>query len=136
MKIFKFLFKLLLLLIGLFITFSCDHSTNRFEAFLIKVDSISIPQAISSGTPFNIGFFGTIGGDGCHTFKEFKQTSESNNIILEAWGNLDVQSTACTTVMMFLGGRSMPLTIQTPGVYNLKVKQPDNTFLIRQITVN
>jgi hypothetical protein len=119
-----------------YILFSCDSGPYRLDAYLIKVDSIHLPASINSNTPFDIEFFGTIAGDGCHCFGEFTQSMTNNDIIVEAWGNYIDYSGKCPTVMVYLTGHKLTMTIPSPGVYNIKIKQPDKTYLTRQITVN
>jgi len=114
---------------------SCKHDTD-YHLFLIKVDSIQVPKIITSGIPFDIAFFGTIGTNGCYSFSHFNQTLTGNEIMIEAWGKVDAKAFVCPTVMVYLDGRKLTMTIQTPGLYILKIKQSGNTYLERQITIN
>ena len=80
--------------------------------------------------------FGFIGPDGCYSFQKFYQTMTSNNDIeVEAWGLYQTDSNVCLTVMVYLNGH-LNMTISAPGIYNLKIKQPDNNYLEKQLTVN
>ncbi|MCJ7446201.1 MAG: hypothetical protein MUO72_00760 [Bacteroidales bacterium] len=114
---------------------SCDRGRDYYQ-FLIKVDSIQVPKTITSGIPFDITFFGTIGGNGCYSFSNFNQTLTDNEIMIEAWGKVDAKAFVCPTVMVYLNGHKATVTIQTPGTYILKIKQPGNKYLERQITIN
>ena len=114
---------------------SCKHDPD-YHLFLIKVDSIQVPKTIASGIPFDITFFGTIGTNGCYSFSHFNQTLTGNEIMIEAWGKVEAKAFICPTVMVYLNGHKATVTIQTPGLYVLKIKQPGNTYLERQITIN
>jgi hypothetical protein len=118
------------------ILFSCNGGPYQVKEFLIKVDSIHVPNVVSSNTPFDIAFFGTVGDNGCFRFEAFRQNFNNNDIYIEAWGSLDYQATVCPAVMVYLDGRKLSLTIPEPGIYNLKLGQPDANPLIKQITVN
>ena len=123
-----------------FITFcliliSCHKDPSGPELFLIKVDSIHVPGAILSNTPFDIDFFGTIGSDGCHKFESFQTSVNNTDFLIEAWGSRDIKNGVCPAVMVYLTGYKLTVTVSTPGNYTIKIKQPDNTTLSREITV-
>jgi hypothetical protein len=118
------------------ILLSCHNDLNTFDDFLIKVDSIHVPITITSNTPFDIEFFGTIGWNGCLSFKTFNQIYKNNDITIEAWGTYDNKAGICPTVMVYLDGRKLNITIPLPGIYKISIKEPDYTSLVRQITVN
>ena len=118
------------------ILYSCKGSSYQVKEFMIKVDSIQVPNVVASNTPFDIAFFGTVGNNGCFSFEAFRQNFNNNDIYIEAWGNLDYQATVCPAVMVYLNGRKLGITISVPGIYNLKIGQPDANPLIKRITVN
>jgi hypothetical protein len=125
----------------IFLFLSCTHLNSYdydpdYFLFHIKVDSIQVPKTITSGTPFDITFFGTIGTNGCYSFSHFNQTLTGNEIIIEAWGKVEAKAFVCPTVMVYLDGHKATVTIQTPGSYILKIKQPGNKYLERHITLN
>ena len=132
----KSFIKLLIVVTFFYVLYSCKGGPYQVKDFLIKVDSIQVPNAVASNTPFEIAFFGTVGVNGCFHFEAFRQNFNNNDIYIEAWGSLDYQATVCPTVMVYLEGRKLSLTIPAPGIYNLKIKQPDANPLIKQITVN
>lgn len=128
---------LLILLITICQVFrSCESGhykgTAEFESVWVKVDSIHIPSEIKSTIPFAIEFFGTLGNNGCYHSGANIRTSSSNDIILKIYGNFYLQAKNCTSMMDY---RTV-MAIAPAGIYNLKIKQPDNTYLVRQITVN
>ena len=136
MKTTTLIVKLLTLTIISYILFSCDKAPKKLDPYLIKVDSIHLPEIISSNIPFEIEFFGKIAGDGCHIFEEFNQSLVNNDINIEAWGNYLEYTGVCPTVEVYLTGHNLTVTLPSSGIYNIKIKQPDNSFLAIQITVN
>lgn len=136
MKTTALIVKLLTLTIISYIPFSCDKTPEKPDPYLIKVDSIHIPGFISSNVPFEIEFFGKIAGDGCHIFKEFTQALTNKDINIEAWGNYLDYSGVCPTVEVYLTGHNLTVTLPSSGIYSIKIKQPDNSSLEKQITVN
>jgi hypothetical protein len=84
---------------------------------------------------FDIDFFGTIGANGCYSFGSFKRSQVKNDIIIETWGKYDKKAVVCPTVMVYLTGHKETLSIPDPGIYNIKIRQPDNTYLVKQINI-
>ena len=136
MKTIQSFFKVLIIMTLYSVLISCHSDPYSLDTFLIKVDSIHVPMVITSNTSFDIDFFGTIGGDGCYSFGEFLQTFINNDIMIEARGNYDSKAKVCPTVMVYLTGHKMNLTIPASGIYYLRIKLPDNKYLVKQITVN
>lgn len=136
MKTSKSIIKLLSVFTIFCIFYSCRGGPYQVKEFVIKVDSIHLPGVVTSNTPFDIAFFGTVGNNGCFRFEAFRQSFNKNDIYIEAWGSLDYQATVCPTVMVYLEGRKLTMTIPAPGIYSLKIKQPDANPLIKYITVN
>ena len=115
---------------------SCHRAPNETESFLIKVDRIQAPISVNAGSPFDIEFFGTIGSNGCFSFGEFIQNSANNEITIEALGKVDTKARVCPAVMVYLDGYKLNMSLSTPGNYLIRIKQPDNTFIEQNITVN
>ena len=132
----KLIVKLLTLTIISYILFSCDKAPKKLDPYLIKVDSIHLPGIISSNVPFEIEFFGKIAGDGCHIFEEFTHSLINKDINIEAWGNYVNYAGVCPTIEVYLTGQKLTLTLPSTGIYNIKIKQPDNSILSKQVTVN
>lgn len=129
--------KLLLLIIpGILFTISaCVDKLKSQNDFLIPVDSVQIPEVITANTPFDIKFFGTIGANGCHSFKTFNRTIKKNEIIIEAWGTFDDKEADCPQVMVTLDGQILNMTIPNPGIYLIRISEPYDFVLVKQITV-
>ena len=136
MKKIKSVFLFVLVITICFLLRSCLNESYTYEDFLIKVDSIHLPNSITLNIPFDIEFFGTVGFDGCYSFKTFNQTVKNNDIMIETWGTYEIKNGICPAVLVYLDGQKLNMTFHTSGIYNLIIIQPDNTSFVRQITVN
>jgi hypothetical protein len=116
--------------------FSNCSDNPTYRDYLIKVDSIKTPISITAGNAFQIEFFGTISPSGCAVFSHFTTIQSGSEIIIEAWKTVEVDPVTCPTVMVYLDGELLDYTLANQGNYIIKIKQPDNTFLIESITVN
>lgn len=115
---------------------SCeDEHEPNYKSFLIRVDSIQVPGNIAINEPFDIKFYGTIGHSGCYQFSQFETEKQGNNIIIKAWGKFDKNSGICPAVMVYLDNEKLSLLIKEKGIYTIKVKQPDDNFFEKQISV-
>jgi hypothetical protein len=117
-------------------TFSCNKDKNETNDFLIKVDSIKIPEIITSAVPFDVEFFGTIGFNGCFSFKTFNTVDNGSSITIEAWGTSDFSNLLCPDALVSLNGYKLTLTIPYPGIYKMIIHEPGNYSLTKQINVN
>jgi hypothetical protein len=135
----KFITKILAIasiLIASVLIISCEgDNKTEYKSFLIQVDSIAVPNSIAVNDSFDINFYGTVGTDGCFKFSHFKTDRSNNEILIECWGKVNTSAENCPTVMVFLDGEELSYTIDESGNYLLKIKQPDNSFLEKQITV-
>jgi hypothetical protein len=123
-------------LLFLGIMFSCeDPNAPDYEYFMIKVDSIQIPEIILANETFEIQLFGLIANSGCSQFSEFKTGKQGENIIIEAWGKRNKNAVVCPGVEVYLQKEKLLYRISEKGKYTLKIKQPDGTFLMKEILV-
>lgn len=113
---------------------SCQQE-NDSERFLIKIDSVHIPESIVPNEAFDIEFFGYIGHNGCYSFSEFVLEKQNQLVMAEAWGKLDVKSGICSDVIVYLRGEKLNCTLEEAGNYIFKIKQPDGTYFERVILV-
>jgi hypothetical protein len=114
---------------------SCHNNLDTSSDFIIRVDSVKIPNAVSSTTPFDIVFFGTIGFNCCYSFKTFNRVVKDNDIKIEAWGTLDYKEGKCPEGLVSLNGQILKLTIPLTGTYRIVIKEPEDYTLVKQITV-
>jgi len=119
---------------------SCSKEPHfEYKEYLIQVDSIKVPPIINVGIPFQIEFYGTISYSGCSEFSHFTVTRSDFEIGIEAWKLSTVPNPgfiiACPAVMVYLDGEILEYQLDDPGVYEIKIKRPDRTFLRKRITV-
>lgn len=112
-----------------------DEYEHNYVPFLIKVDSIQLPENVNVNESFDIAFFGNIGTNGCYQFSEFKSSEAENEITIEAWGKFNKSSDFCTMAIVMLAGEKLNYTIAEKGTYTFKIKQTDGSFLETEITV-
>ena len=116
--------------------FCCeDPNAPDYEYFMIKVDSVKIPEIILVNETFEIQFSGLIGHNGCYRFSEFKTEKQGENIIIEAWGKHDIRARFCSDEMVSLDKEKLTYNNSNKGNHTLKIKQPDGTFLLKEILV-
>lgn len=113
---------------------SCKESDN-YDYFLVKVDGILLPDEIYANQPFEVKLSGVIGYNGCSGFERFISEKQDSILIVEAWGKLRTNSNICPDVVVDLDRENFKYMIDENGTYTLKVKQPDGTYLERQIEV-
>ncbi len=123
-----------ILLYGIFSSCKKEQELN-YDFFLIKVDSIQIPENIVANESFDIIFYGTIGTNGCKQFSEFRTEKSNNEIIVEAWGKFDKKSNICPEVMVYLDGEKLNYLIKEKGNYTFRIKQTDDNSFDQQISV-
>jgi hypothetical protein len=115
---------------------SCHDDSSSSNDFLVKVDSFRVADAVTSATPFNVDFYGTIGLNGCYSFKTFNRVVKGNDITIEVWGTFDYKTGSCPEELVLLNGIKLNLTFPIPGTYRIIIKEPADYSLVRQITVN
>jgi hypothetical protein len=75
------------------------------------------------------------GFDQCNGFKTFNQIHENNNITIEAWGTYYSNGGACPPDLIYMSGQKLNLTIPIPGEYTIKIREPNDYLLVKQIIV-
>lgn len=130
--------KLILVLLVCLILFSCSTEPGderEYENYKIKVDKIEMPDTISSSDSLSIKFYGVIGTDGCHGFKQFEVYKQVNLIEITVWGSRPKFKTMCPAVMVYLDGREYKTKLDGKGKYEIIINQPDNSKLKKIIFV-
>ena len=126
-------------LLSLFILNFCttepEQDNPRYTNFIIKVDKISVPDTISINDSLSINFWGLIGYDGCHQFKEFETRLIGNDLHMTLWGTKPNFETACPAVIVYLDGKEYKSTFEQIGNYEIIIHQPDNSLLIESLVV-
>ena len=122
MKSCKVAFLLLPVIYGLLFTSCNKENETDYTYFLIEVDSIQIPNYISTSESFDFILFGIIGTNGCQQFHELKIEQKGNEIFIEAWGKSAVNANACPAVMVYLENERLNYSIHEKGTYTINIK--------------
>lgn len=112
---------------------SCKQE-NEYDYFLIKIDSVYIPDSVILNETFQIKLFGFIGHNGCHSFNEFVLKRENQVVNIEAWGKVKANPGICSDQMIYLKDEKLKYKLDKPGIYTIKIKQPDGSYLEHQIS--
>lgn len=109
---------------------TCTKETT-YEESLIQVDSLAIsyPTTLLQSGLFEINLYGTISPNGCSSFSHFNVSRQYQDVIIEAWKNVQVNAIACPTVMVYLNHKILCNRDSLPENFIIKVKQPDGTYL-------
>lgn len=117
---------------------SCSVINNdaNTSTFVIKVDSISVPNEVASSDTLVIRPFGTVGPDGCHSFERFEASRTSSSLDLKLVGELiERDDIGCADVIV-----QLDTTYKVPppleGPFKINIFQPDESVLSRTIEVN
>jgi len=136
MKPIKVLVIIICFLSSISMTNSCEKkSDSNSFMYLIKVDSIKIPDHINANTPFEITPYGIVGINLCFSFSHFKTEKLNNVITVESWGKYYSTSGVCADALAGFEGNKLSITLAETGDYHIRMKRPDGTFLERQFTV-
>jgi hypothetical protein len=101
--------------------------------FVIQVDSIAGPTSVPANAAFQQFFYGGVGPDGCHRFKEFKVSRSSTTADITVIGEESRGGGDCTTLVVYMRGE--PLTFDPPisDPFTLRVHQRDGSVLTKII---
>jgi hypothetical protein len=102
--------------------------------FTVKVDSLQHPSSVALNDTIAVHLFGTIGGDGCHSFSHFQDTKQSLQVDLTVWGKR-TPADVCPAVMVYLDGREYTVIASQRGMLYINVHQPDGSTLVDSVQV-
>lgn len=112
----------------------CDAFAPERRTFVIHIDSIAAPEVVPGGATFQILFYGPLGPNACHTFKEFRVLRGAATADITALG--ESADRMCPQMPVALDGE--PLTTSAPattGLLTVRVHQPNGTVLTGVIRV-
>jgi len=139
-KLIKFCSLLIILPILIWVTANLSSCSKepRFKDFLIQVDSIKADIATIYSESFvgylvEIDIYGIISYDGCSSFSHCNTYVKDNDLIIEAWKTSDTEAIICPTVMVYLDQHVTFDRDKLPDSFNIKVKQPDGSFLVKEM---
>ena len=114
------------------IIYSCQDEIS-YHYFIIEVDQIIAPDTIVMNETFDICLSGLIGVNGCYQFSEFKTTEKENELLIEAWGKINKNSSICSDEMVYLDNEILNYQIKVQGTFTIKAKQPTGSYIQKQI---
>lgn len=127
------------ILLSFVILFSCNKAdpTAKTQEYLIKADSIQLPDSVAVGERFEIQFFGTVGNDGCHSFADFLASEDSTSLSLMLKGHKKVSANQlCPEKLVLLDGKVYSHKFSADGKYLIKVVNPGlGQFIQKEILV-
>lgn len=127
-SLFAFLFA------GIFLSTGCKKKKAEPAEFIIRVDSIHVADSTPASQTLDIEFFGTIGPNGCYSFDRFDGNFSGDSILITAIGVFSGDE-VCPENIPLLDGAVLQVSNLIPGDYTVAVKQPDETYLTREITI-
>ena len=111
----------------------CNMPTPPQE-FVIGVDSISGPTAVSGGAPFELRLWGTIGPDECHSLIAVRTTRADARLDVTAIGQSFTRGGGlCRPLRQEMRGAVLRVDPPVPDPFTVIVHQPDGSTLTRTI---
>lgn len=105
------------------------------NAFLIKVDSLSIPSEVAASDTLIIQPYGTVGPNGCHSFSWFRAFRTSSSLDLQIIGKVvEGKNIGCTDAIVTLDTTYSVLP-PLKGSFEINIQQPDGSVLTRTVEV-
>ncbi|MBI4727609.1 hypothetical protein HY768_10410 [candidate division TA06 bacterium] len=128
-------FIFLLLAVVLTALSGCSKTTGpEVSYFVVKVDSITVPDSISRSDTLKIRLYGTIGNNGNYSFDRYEATRDSYKLNLTVWGK-HVDNDVATMVMVLLDGAEYPVYPVYPNKFKIFIRQPDSSILSDSVMV-
>jgi hypothetical protein len=110
---------------------SLDVPPGR-TSFIVLVDSITGPTAVSGGVAFESRLWGSIGPNGCFSLKELNTTRVPAQVDVTVIGLL-THAELCTQAPVALDGAILRVEPIIPSSFAIVVHQPDGSLLVRRI---
>jgi hypothetical protein len=111
---------------------ACASTTAIRAEFVVRVDSISGPTAVSGGIPAQQRLWGTVGPAGCTAFKELRTTRLSSQMDVTVIGER-ADATCASGATAALNGLVVQIEPPILGNFLFVVHQPDGSALQRSI---
>ena len=128
--------ELFYLLVILLIHFSCStEPEENYIPYKIKIDKIEHPDTVYVNDTLIIKFYGFVGPDGCHRFSHFEKKNSQSLLEFTVWGEKPDYETVCSAVMVWMDGTEYKTRITQTGLYQIKIHQPDNSFMIDSVFI-
>lgn len=126
--------KLFLFLSFVVLAGCADSRFLHTAEFAVWVDSISVPQEISSSDPLTVRFHGMIGPNQCYSFDRFLTNKEPDRLDVAAFGRYEA-SGRCEPIEVFLSGRELVVSPPFVDPFTIMVYQPTGDSLRYELRV-
>jgi len=115
---------------------ACDLVGPNRREFVVQIDSLSGPTAVSGGAAFEQFLFGGLGPDGCYHLKAVLLTQSTTNADITVVGeHTSGGSVMCPASPVGLEGRPVKFTPPVTDPFTIRVHQPNGAVLTRIIRV-
>ena len=111
----------------------CDAFAPERRDFVIRIDSISTPSTVAGGASFQMRFYGPVGPNTCHRFKEFRVTRTTEAVDITVLG--ESVDGLCPQMPVALDGESLTIVAPVTGLLTVRIHQPNGVVLTRIIRV-
>lgn len=126
---------LILLLLSALIYLGCSKSDSpQVDNYIIKIDSIVVPDTILFGNNLIVKFYGKVGENGCYAFYKFDVDYELNTTSITSWGRF-THYEACPENLPVLYGKELIIYNLSKGNNIIKAIQPDGDALSSEVFV-
>lgn len=134
----RYLFYISIVIIAAY-SFSCSeaNSTSEIQEFVIKVDSIQLPDSLVVNEQFDVKFYGNVGNNGCYSFADFVVSEDSASLNLLLKGNREVSANqVCPEVQVNLEGMTYSHKFMAAGQYRIRITNPGlGQFIQKEVLV-
>jgi hypothetical protein len=113
----------------------CDLLAPDRREFVVQIDSVTGPAAVSGGAAFQQLFYGPLGPDGCYSFKSFQVTRTTSSVDVTVLGEQQSGHVDCTQSPVYLSGRALTISPAVSDPFTLRVHQRNGAVLTKIIRV-
>ena len=110
------------------------HCDQRYGYFVVRVDSLVVPDSLPHTDTLRIRLFGTIGGSSAYSLDRIDVEFGEHGVDLTVWGKFDRKAVVVFDLMVELR-KSYDVYPVAPGEFRIRVHQPDSTILSDSTTV-
>jgi hypothetical protein len=116
----------------------CSGGTDPLKAhysdYIIKVDKVIVKEDSISSKAITLIFEGFASINGCYSFKEFEVSSYENEIDIIVWGQ-KVENVGCPEAEEQLNSKELIINVSDPGLYFIRIHQPDDSIILKNVYV-
>ena len=116
-------------------TTGCKKDDNATTEFVIKIDSIVLPDTINRIDTLKVEFYGLVGNNGCYKFDRIEQVdAKEKSMRFKVWGKYEEQEN-CPNQIVYLDDVAVTIHGLFPGIFSVFVVQPDGSIMTSLVYV-